>query len=1461
MDHTSSIIPTRYALLNDFNQTEQEIGEQFKWSVLTYQKNGKKYLVKKDIPCEFYHLKFNVSDNTCGAEFITQALFRESLGKKYIPSMLLVNRQLEQAYPIYRQWMLAYKRKKYSISLEYASNCEKPINLNFGFILPEVQRDFGLNGEIFLEENSPELSSVGPKSPKEQQDKPKVQAIKGIAKLLALYEFFGIHTTVGAGVNYKGDCHIMSMGSVGEFTNPFESINQLFEKLLIKRDELPVGIQRCYHFKKKKIIKALEKFSSLPPECLDSLAEHVKPLTCKEYREDYVNKIKLLQCKAQYLLTNHQEVQSSHIRHIPFYSPKEKQEKTTYSYRLLDILVLNDLFQEGFEESIILEQLKKVRDIPFANFEEFEKITSLAPALFSCWEQGFFDKSSFQRTRLAMQCCLGVLKNFLTSPSGESFVYYRQFFYYLSSEERQQVKHSKEDLFLLIDFLESIFNGSSRSVIFEEILTSCEPKLDKLPYLQQFLNKNYSQKYALVLFRVLIQIEDSNTLNLINRSIPILIEHFSDHDALFQLISKYHHSAELLDNLLNFLIFLLEADTERNLDLMIPSIGRFLKHHLPSLSQKNPKTKDIAFICAALMNAKLLTRTFEYDIKNATEGLEFWDFLEKKGTIKLLWTQDLESLHDNLQRLQQLFQLITDEVNHAAHFEANTLKALCFFIPQANPHFRLTDIETFDLVLYMLKSHCDAKGLKAALLFLDIFTPSEARKLYDFYLEQRKAIPPSSEGVTANAQNLPAISLSEFKTLPLEKQEEWAYYLSCMRFRDLQIAKWILRHRIEHTQMCLHALSWLSIVHKELPSREQKSVQEIATRHPHLSMRQAAIRCLVATCHQKENLPFKFQLIETIHSSLSEAILNCEQICLLLRSLSECRFNEHNDRDLLSELSQIFDHDQLKMHPEVYEALVLCCMRIIAYGKPIERKSLFEDHPFDRLLHQLKEIVEGPLWSKFDGDYALDKHSKHHSYQDEVPHLRYPIKENFEINRRRAMLGILDLWAELYKNLIPSASEEFNNPLYLDKLPDTNYYIPFVDFPQNWDFFRGIGTKQGQKVSQQAVLEALTTGCYTRNLDSASHNNGNWSKRKEHFCGTFFTPDLSNAEDLTYFNPIDGALIFVKAKIIRRDHLSLNLRIEKENKMYNVVSFGGKSRKDLFMIYLHTSWKKSLKLIAEEETLKQLTHLYDNLEPFQSEERKKLKKEISNILKNMADALKQDKHKAIFSTLSEQQIWEIHRSLTNQNYPKRVKFFKELDQPRSLNTLCIHNQTRKRLNNLYFIRLEYRKKFGTPFCLGQDEVLSLPNVFFTQQVENAARNLFTFHEKLLGFPPQSTLEEKIIDLTSFSQRVASAIDEDVLDCELLKFFRIALYFKDVPPNKLYKKLKKPSNVRFFGFKDSANSCYAIQTLVRLHQLFKSKRPEEEKMIFLKHTCHFFNKDEKRPQIVKAHEKLLSLFVE
>lgn len=1429
----SSVALNTYATKKEFQWVGRKLAGKAEGYIARYQKTGETFLLKEGdpnaLPLPYEQLEeFNAADNSLGTEYITQSIFREIFGEQCAPNMLLVSKQNELLNPDGNHWMLASKWESIEKSTTFATS--------------------------FLRGQSP---------------------FKGLAKLLTLCELLHIRDFKPEHILQKSSSnqtHSMIVGSSADFSQTFESINELFDNLLTEREERVSPPQNLYRFKKKKVLKVLENFTSLSPTFIDSLANRVRPLMHEGFLKDYVERIKLLQQSIGNLLSNHQNTTGSHVPHVPFYSTTADCVTSSISRR--DLVLLNDLFENGFEEKTIFDQFERISKSPYLNLLDLETIETKAPSLFNCWKQGSFENEQFPRTSLAIRCGINILKYFLISYApGNFYEYELQFSRYLKSEERQKIKHTKEEIFLLIDCFDAFRWFTFTNEVFEELLTTFKPKLEHLPYLRNILMYTERNKNALFFFRLFLQIEDPKSLKMIDQSIAQGLRHYpllEDFDHLSFIMSKHHNSSEVFVQLLTILSILAPLDKNKIIfkyaDIFLLPL---LKYHGNLFIQSPDEMKEIASMLLDILGTRLTVLSHTYDKnynKNDEKTIKVWVHLSRLGILKaVLWRPDLpvESLHANVKKLHQLIQLINDQYNRQLHTETNTLKALCYFIPNANPQFKLTDNETFDLVLYILKTHNDANGLKIALLFLDIFSPAEARCLYEFYLQNRRYSPlPLDCSDETPSQTLPSITPSEFKKLDTEEQQKWIYYLNRMRLRDTQIAHWVLRHRRDHAGMCLEALNWLSTVHKELSPADRKSLLDIIAEHPSLPVRQSAIRCLKTTLHQKESPLLKSQLIHIIHSSLSENMDedNIEQIRQLLRSLSECKFNEEKDQDLINDLCILFDHPQLKETPELAQALVLCGMRIIANGKAMERTSLFEGHLFDQMLQRMKEIVEGPAWEKFDSMHGMDKTSLTLPAEDEeeVPHLKYAIKLPFEFNRRRIMVGILDLWTELHKEILPKIARV--EPPYLDKLSDTHYYIPFVDFPEEWSFYRGISSKQGKKTCQQAALEALTMGCYTRTLVAGSHDGGNWSKRKEDLCGTFFTTDLEWANEPLYYDHENGALIEVSAQMINKERLGMNLRVEKEDGVYHVVSFGGKSKKTFDKIYLNYSWKASLDLIAGDPTLMELTQKYDALDRSQHKERKNLKKEIHLVLKNISAEFENPSHKAIFSTLTELQIWEIHRSLTNQDfYKEKVVFIQSKKFQRSSKEYFaskINPLTQNRLQKLNFIRSEYRKRFDSPFCLGQDEALLLPYIYFSKQVENISQLLFLFHKKMFGFLPQPSAEETTGDLLTFSEKVAHSFDEDMLDSELLKLLRIALYFKESPPSKLAKALKKPAAIQFFGFRENSSASHYIQTLVHLHQLYKREQPEKE--IYLKYACSILN-----PKNCKMAEtmKLLQLFVE
>lgn len=1484
----------RYAKKSDFIWIREKPEGASTGYIAKY--NGKEYLLKGG--CRYasayqdensQYKFFNRFDNDVGLEYISQSLFREVLGKQYSPKMFLVQLQEGGRKSSGSNWMLASKWIQNATSLQqkivYLDSLQ---TWNFdrakapGF--DDRKRFHISNIEPFTIVESRELSRrskskfATDRGIDEQFEKP----FKGLAKLLALSSLFSLKDFKFEHVMLKpldGRFQVSIVDAASNFVCTYKSVHELFENL----PTIPQG----YHLNKKKAVKVFEKFASLSDGSIDSLAETVKPLMHPSYLAKIVEKIKLLQSNTKWLVEQHQNHLDWQSRYSDIYPPM----KAIPSHPIKELMTLKTMFEMHVEEELILEQLRQIRKIPTATCLPMEDISEIAHPFLEEWEEGSFDKHSFDRTRLSIMISLTLVKMFEISTIAEDLSpYIEQFHRYLDSEDRQKYRsqHPKQDLCLLLDYAKFCSEFYSKESCPQELLTAFEPKLRQLPHLQKsFANTPPVSEFPYLL-TVFIPFDDPAFLESLDQSIYQLAEIYPEQalpglNLMAEFLEKFH-SLDLFPHLLTLLNTIAKTDTERSLfkylntrDTIENGLYPLVKYHGDKFSQSpdDPRIYAIAMTCFALTQKIVMAQSHYYGPKGTNETqnsfLKVWDHLQRSGILKtFLWDRnlDLELLHSRLNKLHQLIQLIAAE-NNALHIENNTLKALCSFIPKGNPHFKLTDDETFDLVLHMLNTHIDPHGLRNALLFLDIFSPVEARRLYEFYRENRRppsTLPDTHQETTATAQTLPTITYSEFKQLDKEKQENWIYYLSRMRLRDTRIAVWVVRHHNTHEQMCLDALNWLSIVHKESPPKIRTSLLALAAEHPLLSVRQAAVRCLHVTSHRPEDTQIKSALMHTIHSSLAETALDHEQIqqiCALVRSLSECRFDEKMDACLLSDFLALFSHKHVMEHPEITQALVLCNMRVIANGTKIERQQFFEDHPFDQMLHQLKKVVESPIWTNFDSLYGIEISSTHSPVDDdEVAHLKYGIKQDFEFNRRRVMTGILDLWVEIHNNL---PIRTFPKPLYLEKLlSNKNYYIPFVDFPSNEFLYRGIGAKQGKPVCQQAVLEALTMGCYTRSLDSTSHDSGNWSKRKEELCGTFFTPYYYVATKPIYFDEEDGALIQVDAKTINQDRLSQNLRVEGEGEYnYNVISFGGKSRQTFRRILLHFSWKGSLELIAGEsliaQKLKNLTQMYDRSP--QGPVRKKLKREIYSCLERLTSELKKHPHKTIFSTLSEIQLWEIHRSLTNNDFFKnRIVFFSQINRKQTPHT-NIHLSTQDRLAKLDFMRVLYGKKFGIPFCLGQDEMLRLPFVFFCKQAESLSIILDGFQRQVLDLTPQSTPEEQANELIRISEKFSSSIDEEALDLELLKVFRIAIFFRTVPSSKLFKALKKPEAVQFLGFdpQDPFPSL-AVQSLVELYQFCSGKISTEEKDAHIENVFNLFIRERKKLGEENL-KRLITLFLE
>ncbi len=811
------------------------------------------------------------------------------------------------------------------------------------------------------------------------------------------------------------------------------------------------------------------------------------------------------------------------------------------------------------------------------------------------------------------------------------------------------------------------------------------------------------------------------------------------------------------------------------------------------------------------------------------------------------------SITDLLNRINILIDFISEikGENEFFHQDANTLKALCLFIPKANPAFTLTNPETFHIVLHILKQVKDLKTLKKGLLYLDIFSPQEAKKLFDFYQKHQGQV---------------TISKEKFVHLSKEEIVEWLYFYGHMRRRDMRLAKWALKHYPNHEDICLHALEWISQTKREVPILLHQQISSILKNHSSSIVKQKACAALWSGKQDPQDI--------TSRNLLLQELLSTKEVYYaktLLKSLAYYHFDEEQDASLLEALLIFYQSTLLSSSPDLAEVGVMTMLSIIAKGSFVPRQEFFEDRLFDRLLFKCKEIVESQLWQKYDQDFGLDNHFEDtNSSQEEVRHLKYPISQSFEKNRRRALINILDHFVSLYENLINLnfIDNEFNyQSIYLDVIANVQYYVPFIEFPNNKHLFRGLGTKHGQLTSQQAVLEALTQGCFTRSLDHASHDTGNWSKRQEELVGTFFTHQLESCLRSTYFNQEDGALIVISSDSINQDRKRMALRVEKES-YYHSISFGGKGRSDFERIFLHPSWKFSIDLIAgkheKSANLREMVKQYDSVADA-SIERKKRKKEINMKLLSIQSLLRSQSQKEIFKSLSFSELLDLHRHFQSENFLEDKVVFTEkvsmedisfLEKEYGLKPIQekeIEQVTSTRLQKLHMIQEKYYETTGVPFCLGQDQMLGLSTNLFNEVMPACIDMLSPLITSL--FKPDKicpSTEERQLEIRRFEHQLmqfedgilenyGSESEENLSESEnnlrakkidnyLLRVLRLALLFKDANIPKLKKTLIKPSIQSFLGLQNKKYNCITRKLIAILIGLYQQQEKAEDVLL-------------------------------
>lgn len=1409
-------------LNNDFVTIDQfqKIGfhpsKNFVGHIAIYRANGNEYLLSSES-----------LDRNVGIAFIAYSIFRNALGRNYSPQMFLVSTN-EKEYPESR-WLLA---------TEWVSNTRSLKKITF----PECCKKF-----------------------------------KGMSKLHALSVFLGVKEFQSDYILLKPESSffqsmIVKCGS--HFENSFTSLSQISEQLIQEYNSINKVVQQCYHFKIKGIVKALKQFSNLKQDFLKALEQELKPVMDEGYLKHVFEKIKLLQAKAKEFLL---DLAIPSPSFIPYQAVYALNKVDIPKNLLCEVRLISDLFENGlwkpfqtFSHSFLCYLKNGHRwNSNLCRFIEIGAFVENGNAFFKDWNEMHFRGEDFKNTQMALIArneLVGKLKFafYNASATDQPSFNTTPLYQYLASEERlQNVKEdSKNDALLLIDFLRNFdFPSEFFEGILKEIRSAFLTRFDGLPNSKPYLHHCFLSTGSasgndealdhLIFFRNLIQISDPNILDHIDQLMAPLVKKYVRQRAfIITLLGKTLNgcSGSIVLAVLKLLNILSILDPQKDLfDFLEALESTFIPHFIipfatlyeNSFTSSNINLIGRIYLLAQKMaNQELKVKEHFYDNHgyNASRKntLSVWSYFSTCGISEnLLWNSNftLQKLVKNMALLHKLVEISKQKI----HYKTDTFKSLCFFIPRANPDFKISNSETLELALEMLSKCHSKKDICKALLFLDIYSPYEAKRLFAIYLSLRSRHPKGSS-------ELLSINYDSFKKLGIQDQENWNFYLSRMRIPNIRILNWVLRYKQDHEKMIIDALDCLAMTHQTLNPKKYRILEDLILKQTNLAVKQAAVHCLHSTLQDTTNIHVKKFIYEILQQSLDayNPTYN-DSICTLLRCFSQCQFDEKEDHEILSQFLVLMNHDRIKNTPEIVYESVLCGLGIVANGKKIERKTFFENHTFDIILHELNKIIESTLWKNFDSHYGLDHRFDIHAKETDVSHLAYPIRADFEFNHRRMSLAILDLWVELHKNLINPTKNSLAK-IYLDQVTDFTPYIPFLAFPENSFLYRGIGSKQGKNICQKAVLNVLTSGCYPRELHTAKHTNSNWSKRKEHLCGTFLTPYVELATTPLYYDFEDGALIQVKSEAINANRLAMNLRVEKEGR-YNVVCFGGKSRQDFHQIILSFSWKSSLDLLAGEngdKKLKILTTQYDRLEATQSIERKRLKKQIYLLLEGILNQFKEDSstYKDIFLTLTVKQLWEIHRSLVKDNfYQKHVIFMDKnflsfLPQDTVEN---IHSETQHRLECIAHLRIEFMQKFAKPFCLGHAEILALPHAHFNQYVEKMTESLAASpisSNQIFSFSSAENLQY-------FSAQIAIYLREDeFLVPEFIKIFRIAFFCKKLSPSTLMQAFKNPSFDSYFGFFDNPDSSkHLIYSLVRLHHIYQNDSSEKEKELYFQNACN------------------------
>ncbi|MCE5317283.1 MAG: hypothetical protein LLG04_07965 [Parachlamydia sp.] len=788
----------------------------------------------------------------------------------------------------------------------------------------------------------------------------------------------------------------------------------------------------------------------------------------------------------------------------------------------------------------------------------------------------------------------------------------------------------------------------------------------------------------------------------------------------------------------------------------------------------------------ALSSINVRVGKHEYDRTGANRryesGLWLEDNLKKNGMMDdYLFEKGLtcDEFKSRLAKLHQFLAMIQDDPHHW-HRDANTLKALCQFTPRANPAFRLSDAKTFDCVLNMLQACQEKKDLGQALMLIDIFPPEEAERLFQFYQKHRDQL---------------RIDKATFSALPTEEKREWLHYHAKMRTRQTHLASWALKHA-DNEELKVDALLWIAAVKKELKPRDEARVTALI-KTGSLPIQRAAVTAFHATHLNASDRAARHFLIEQFHQA-EDALLQRQ----LLRAIATYQFDENRDQELLEAL---FSKVSAFKEQELNQAGVFSLMRIVACGKAGGRSDKIGEPIFDRMLLHCKKIVDSAIWSPWDRDYARDNSAEHLKMPQETAHLQYPIPQPFERNRYRMNVALLHLFTGLYPangNVNASDREQ-----YLDILPVNIYYIPLLHLPDK-PVYRALGTKQGNLTAQFAVVEALLSGSFPRDLRFGSHDHGNWSKREEELSGSFFTTRLSMALNGLYHHPVDGALLEASGASMNQELQTLNARMERE-RSFNLVVFGGRSRYQFERIYLDESWRKDLLAIAGRlpETSKVPQHAADpSKDPAKREE-------LRSELARLQEYLKAQGVKEVFKQMSIRELLELHRHLVKEDFlSKKILFgidphtLPASKEPSDENVEQIKKATAQRMGEMQQFRKRFEAVCKKPFCLGQDQMLGLQGERFAAAVP-ALLNLLSPYGANEGDGPL---------LCQFSRQ--AQVEQTEKGRYHLRIFKLALIFRKVPMKQLIPLLNTDFAPSFFGFGDNWELAQqAILDLVSLSQ--------------------------------------------